>query len=57
VLSRVRANGLNDEAQFRLIVDWERASALGLSVTEINTTLATAWGATYVNDFMDRGRV
>jgi multidrug efflux pump len=38
-------------------VDWERASALGLSVTEINTTLATAWGATYVNDFMDRGRV
>jgi len=57
VLSRVRANGLNDEAQFRLIVDWERASALGLSVTEINTTLSTAWGATYVNDFMDRGRV
>ena len=57
VLTRVRANGLNDEAQFRLIVDWERASALGLSVTEVNTTLATAWGSTYVNDFMDRGRV
>ncbi|MBY0360584.1 MAG: efflux RND transporter permease subunit [Phreatobacter sp.] len=57
VLSRVRANGLNDEAQFRLIVDWERASALGLSVTEVNATLATAWGATYVNDFMDRGRI
>ncbi|MGQ3354876.1 MAG: efflux RND transporter permease subunit [Phreatobacter sp.] len=57
VLARVRANGLNDEAQFRLIVDWERASALGLSVTEVNSTLATAWGSTYVNDFMDRGRV
>ncbi len=57
VVSRVRANGLNDEAQFRLIIDWERASALGLSVTDINTTLATAWGSTYVNDFMDRGRV
>jgi multidrug efflux pump len=57
VISRVRANGLNDEAQFRLIIDWERASALGLSVTDINTTLATAWGSTYVNDFMDRGRV
>ncbi len=53
----MRANGLNDEAQFRLIIDWERASALGLSVTDINTTLATAWGSTYVNDFMDRGRV
>ncbi|WP_198376106.1 efflux RND transporter permease subunit [Neoroseomonas rubea] len=57
VLTRVRANGLNDEAQFRLIVDWERASALGLSVTEVNSTLSTAWGSTYVNDFMDRGRV
>ena len=57
VLARVRANGLNDEAQFRLIVDWERASALGLSITEVNTTLSAAWGATYVNDFMDRGRV
>jgi multidrug efflux pump len=57
VLTRVRANGLNDEAQFRLLVDWERASALGLSITEVNSTLATAWGSTYVNDFMDRGRV
>ena len=57
VLTRVRANGLSDEAQFRLIIDWERASALGLSVTEINSTLSTAWGSTYVNDFMDRGRV
>ncbi len=57
VLANVRANGLNDEAQFRLVVDWERASALGLSVSDVNTTLSTAWGATYVNDFMDRGRV
>ncbi len=57
LLTRVRANGLNDEAQFRLIVDWERASALGLSITDINTTLSAAWGSTYVNDFMDRGRV
>ncbi|MGG5890921.1 efflux RND transporter permease subunit [Falsiroseomonas sp. HC035] len=57
VLTGVRPNGLNDEAQFRLVVDWERASALGLSITEVNATLATAWGATYVNDFMDRGRI
>jgi len=57
MLTRVRPNGLNDEAQFRLIVDWERASALGLSISDINTTLSTAWGSTYVNDFMDRGRV
>ncbi|MFN3853083.1 MAG: efflux RND transporter permease subunit [Phreatobacter sp.] len=57
VLARVRPNGLNDEAQLRIIVDWERARALGLSVTDVNATLATAWGSTYVNDFMDRGRI
>ncbi len=57
ILAGVRPNGLNDEAQFRLLVDWERASALGLSITDVNTTLSTAWGATYVNDFMDRGRI
>lgn len=57
VLAGVRPNGQNDEAQFRLVIDWERASALGLSVSDINTTLSTAWGASYVNDFMDRGRV
>ncbi|MDP3414397.1 efflux RND transporter permease subunit [Falsiroseomonas sp.] len=57
VLAGVRPNGLNDEAQFRLVVDWERASALGLSVSDINTTLSTAWGSTYVNDFLDRGRI
>ncbi|WP_144186382.1 efflux RND transporter permease subunit [Elioraea rosea] len=57
VLAGVRPNGLNDEAQFRLVVDWERASALGLSVSDVNQTLSTAWGATYVNDFMDRGRI
>ena len=57
ILAGVRPNGLNDEAQFRLLVDWERASALGLSITDVNTTLSTAWGSTYVNDFMDRGRI
>jgi multidrug efflux pump len=57
VLAGVRPNGQNDEAQFRLVIDWERASALGLSVSDINTTLSTAWGSTYVNDFMDRGRI
>ncbi len=57
VLAGVRPNGQDDEPQFRLIVDWERASALGLSITDVNTTLSTAWGSTYVNDFMDRGRI
>jgi hydrophobe/amphiphile efflux-1 (HAE1) family protein len=57
ILAGLRPNGLNDEAQFRMVVDWERASALGLSISDINTTLSAAWGATYVNDFLDRGRI
>lgn len=57
VLANVRPNGQSDEAKFQLLIDWERASALGLSVSDINGTLSAAWGATYVNDFMDRGRI
>ena len=33
------------------------ARALGVAVSDINSTLATAWGSSYVNDFIDRGRV
>jgi multidrug efflux pump len=57
VLAGVRPNGLNDEPQFLVDIDREKASALGLTVAEINATLSTAWGSAYVNDFVDRGRV
>ena len=53
----VRPNGLEDTPQYKLTVDREKASALGLSLTDINTTLAAAWGSSYVNDFIDQGRV
>jgi len=57
VLAGVRPNGLNDEPQFLIDIDREKASALGLTIAEINSTLSTAWGSSYVNDFVDRGRV
>ncbi|WP_252272596.1 efflux RND transporter permease subunit [Pseudomonas subflava] len=57
VLDSVRANGLRDEPQYQLLIDDERARALGLSLAEINSTLSIAWGASYVNDFIDHGRV
>jgi multidrug efflux pump len=57
VLAGVRPNGLNDEPQYQLIIDDERAQALGVSLTDINTTLSVAFGGSYVNDFIDRGRV
>ncbi|CAO3440287.1 efflux RND transporter permease subunit [Azospirillum endophyticum] len=53
----VHPNGLEDTPQFKLDVDREKASALGLSLSDINTTLSAAWGSSYVNDFIDQGRV
>ncbi|WP_085315439.1 efflux RND transporter permease subunit [Derxia lacustris] len=56
-LMAVRPNGQDDTPQFRVDIDAARAGALGLSMADINTTLSTAWGSSYVNDFIDRGRV
>ncbi len=56
-LSRVRHNGLDDSPQLQIDVDQRKAQALGVSLDDINDTLTTAWGSTYVNDFLDRGRV
>ncbi|NVK18861.1 MAG: efflux RND transporter permease subunit [Methylocystaceae bacterium] len=52
----VRPNGLNDMPQFNINIDQEKASALGVDLTTINRTLATAWGSSYVNDFIEKGR-
>ena len=57
LLSRVRHNGLDDSPQLQIDIDQRKAQALGVSIDDINSTLSTAWGSTYVNDFVDRGRV
>ncbi len=57
LLVNVRPNGQEDTPQLRLDIDKEKASALGLSIANINATLATAWGSQYIDDFIDRGRV
>lgn len=57
LLVRVRPNGLEDTPQFKLDIDQEKAQALGVSVSDINQTISTALGGTYVNDFIDHGRV
>ncbi|WP_019645372.1 efflux RND transporter permease subunit [Novispirillum itersonii] len=56
-LMAVRPNGLEDTPQYRVSVDREKAQALGLSLSDINSTLTAAWGSAYVNDFIDKGRV
>jgi multidrug efflux pump len=57
LLTAVRPNGLSDNPQYLLDVDHEKANALGVSVADINSTLSTAVGSSYVNDFIDRGRI
>ncbi len=57
VLTGVRFNGLRDEPQYHLIIDDEKARAHGVSLAAINDSLSIAWGSSYVNDFIDRGRV
>ncbi len=57
LLAAVRPNGLDDTAQLHIDIDQDKASALGVSIANINATLSAAWGGLYVNDFIDRGRV
>ncbi|MCB2167328.1 MAG: efflux RND transporter permease subunit [Deltaproteobacteria bacterium] len=56
-LTRVRPNGLEDVPQYRIDVDWEKAGALGVPISSIQTTIAAAFGSAYVNDFIQAGRV
>jgi multidrug efflux pump len=56
-LIAVRPNGQDDSPQFKLDIDDVRAGALGVSLADVNNVLATAWGSSYVNDFIENGRV
>ncbi|NNB43099.1 efflux RND transporter permease subunit [Pseudomonas chlororaphis] len=53
----VRSNGLDDTPQLKVSIDDRKAGALSLSTSDINSTLSTALGGTYVNDFLNQGRV
>ncbi|MBR0840397.1 efflux RND transporter permease subunit [Bradyrhizobium liaoningense] len=56
-VAQARPNGQDDTPQFNLDVDQAKATALGVSLSDLNNTLSAAWGGAYVNDFIDRGRV
>ncbi|KPW80381.1 Multidrug efflux transporter [Pseudomonas cannabina] len=53
----VRSNGLDDTPQLKVTIDDRKAGALSLSTSDINSTLSTALGGSYVNDFLNQGRV
>jgi hydrophobe/amphiphile efflux-1 (HAE1) family protein len=56
-LTGVRASGLSASAQLQLSIDDRKAAALGVATADINSTLSTALGGTYVNDFINASRV
>jgi HAE1 family hydrophobic/amphiphilic exporter-1/multidrug efflux pump len=56
-LVAVRPNGLPDTPQLKVDVNSAHATALGLNLSDVYDTLSTAWGGSYVNNFIDRGRV
>src|SRR3546814_9012319 len=56
-LAQVRPNGLEDTPQLKLNVDQAAAGALGIAQSDVNDTISTAMGSSYINDFIDRDRV
>ncbi|QYJ86234.1 efflux RND transporter permease subunit [Shewanella mesophila] len=53
----VRPNGQEDAPMYQIHVDHAKLRALGIDIDSVNSVLGTAWGGSYVNDFIDRGRV
>ena len=56
-LASVRLTELPDIATLKVDMDARKLAALGLTQASVNSTLSIAWGGSYVNDFVDRGRV
>jgi len=56
-LTAVRPNGMDDVAQYKLDIDWDRAGALGVPVSAVQSYVSAAFGSAYVNDFIQGGRV
>ncbi len=57
ILYNVRPNGKEDVPELQLDIDYRKAAALGVPVSNITSTISVAWGSDYLNDFNDRGRV
>ncbi len=47
----------DSQAQLNVRIDQKQARVAGLNQNDINSTLSAAWGGTYINDFIDRGRI
>ncbi|SLN75603.1 efflux RND transporter permease subunit [Oceanibacterium hippocampi] len=57
LIGSARPNGLEDAAQYNLDIDWRAAGAMGVSAADVDSLLSVAWAGSYVNDFINRGRI
>ena len=57
LLAGVRPNSLADTSQLKVTIDEAKLAVLGLAESDATATLSAAWGGSYINDFIDRGRV
>ncbi|HEY0685415.1 MAG TPA: efflux RND transporter permease subunit [Steroidobacter sp.] len=57
LLSAVRPEGQADSPQLRVLIDRIKARALGLSIADVNATLAISFASAYANDFSREGRI
>ena len=57
LIASIRPNGLEDAAQYNLDIDWRKAGAMGVTADDVARLLQIAWAGSYVNDFLDQGRI
>ncbi|MFT4183131.1 MAG: efflux RND transporter permease subunit [Rhizobium sp.] len=57
ILAGVREEGLTDAPQTVLTIDREKANAFGVTFADINQTISTNIGSSYINDFPNAGRM
>ncbi len=56
-LMNVRPNGMEDESEYRVDIDWDKAGALGVPINAIHRTISAAFGSAYINDYIQNGRI
>ncbi len=57
LIRSMRSTNLEDTSELGVTIDDRKAAALGVGTASINSTLSSAMGGTYVNDFLNDGRV
>lgn len=56
-IGNIRPAGANETAKLKLDINYQQATAYGLNINDVHSTIAMAWGGSYLNDFIDRGRI